>query len=99
MMKIAILLFFLLGACNHQKKQDASFIKKENIQKFRIESPAFDNGGFIPVKYTADGENISPPLKISGTPQGTKSLALILMTLMRLSAPGFTGLFLTSHQI
>ncbi|MCD6422723.1 MAG: YbhB/YbcL family Raf kinase inhibitor-like protein [Elusimicrobia bacterium] len=77
-MKIAILLFFLLGACNHQKKQDASFIRKENIQKFRIESPAFDNGGFIPVKYTADGENISPPLKISGTPQGTKSLALIV---------------------
>jgi len=75
MMKIAILLVFLLCAC--QKKQDMSFVKK-SIQEFKIESTAFENGGFIPAKYTAGGENISPPLKISGTPQGTKSFVLIV---------------------
>jgi hypothetical protein len=43
-----------------------------------IESPAFDDGAAIPVKYTADGENISPPLEISGVPEGAAALALVM---------------------
>lgn len=31
----------------------------------------------IPQKYTCEGEDISPPLRWSDVPQGTKSLALI----------------------
>ncbi|MGA2070503.1 MAG: YbhB/YbcL family Raf kinase inhibitor-like protein [Sedimentisphaerales bacterium] len=31
----------------------------------------------IPSKYTADGQNISPPLKWEGVPDGTASIALI----------------------
>ncbi|MCD6413038.1 MAG: YbhB/YbcL family Raf kinase inhibitor-like protein [Elusimicrobia bacterium] len=54
-----------------------SFVEK-SIQEFKIESDAFGNGGFIPAKYTADRENISPPLKISNIPQETKSLVLIV---------------------
>ncbi len=42
-----------------------------------IESLAFKNGEFIPSKYTCDGEDISPALKWSNIPDGTKSLALI----------------------
>src|SRR5947207_2174390 len=42
-----------------------------------ITSPAFQPGGTIPAKYTCDGANISPPLKWTGVPPGTKSLALI----------------------
>lgn len=45
---------------------------------FSISSPAFNNYGKIPVKYTCDGENISPPLSISGIPENTKTLALII---------------------
>lgn len=44
----------------------------------KIESPAFQNNQNIPAKYTCDGENISPPLKISGVPENAKSLALIV---------------------
>jgi len=44
----------------------------------KLTSPAFANGGNIPAKYTCDGQDISPPLKISDVPQGTKSLALIM---------------------
>lgn len=44
----------------------------------QIISPAFENNEKIPVKYTCDGENISPPLKISGVPAGAKSLLLIM---------------------
>jgi Raf kinase inhibitor-like YbhB/YbcL family protein len=43
----------------------------------KIESPAFKEGGMIPVKYTCDGENVSPALKWGDLPTGTKSLALI----------------------
>ena len=43
-----------------------------------IKSPAFKHNGAIPKTYTCDGENINPPLEISGIPKGTKSLALIV---------------------
>ncbi len=53
-------------------------IAKEEVMAFELTSPAFKNGEEIPVKYTCQGEDISPPLKWSGVPEGTKSLALIV---------------------
>lgn len=44
----------------------------------RIASPAFQNNGAIPAKYTCEGEDINPELTISGIPKGTLSLALIV---------------------
>ncbi len=43
----------------------------------QLTSSAFADGSPIPSKYTCDGNDVSPPLKWSGVPQGTKSLALI----------------------
>lgn len=43
-----------------------------------IFSPAFKNGGAIPIKYTCDGDNISPPLEIRDIPKDTKSIVLIV---------------------
>lgn len=37
----------------------------------------FKNNENIPKKYTCDGENVSPPLEISGVPEKAKSLVLI----------------------
>ncbi len=45
---------------------------------FELRSQAFENGGEIPVKYTCEGQDISPPLEWDGVPKGTKSLALIV---------------------
>ncbi len=45
---------------------------------FVLTSAAFTEGGTIPKKYSCDGERISPPLKWSGAPAGTKSFALIV---------------------
>lgn len=45
---------------------------------FRIVSPAFANGQSIPAKYTCDGENVSPPITISGVPGQAQSLVLIM---------------------
>lgn len=43
-----------------------------------ITSPAFEQNGQIPRKYSAFGENINPPLNIADLPEGTKSLTLIV---------------------
>ena len=43
-----------------------------------MNSSAFANGTSIPVRYTCDGDNISPPLSWSGVPEETESLALIV---------------------
>jgi Raf kinase inhibitor-like YbhB/YbcL family protein len=43
-----------------------------------LTSPAFANNGAIPKQYTCEGADISPPLRWSGAPQGTKSFALIV---------------------
>lgn len=48
------------------------------VKALSVSSPAFEEGGKIPVKYACDGENISPPLGWSGVPAGTNSLALIM---------------------
>jgi Raf kinase inhibitor-like YbhB/YbcL family protein len=48
-----------------------------NKMSIIIESPAFKQGDFIPSRYTCDGEDISPALKWTNVPEGTKSLALI----------------------
>jgi Raf kinase inhibitor-like YbhB/YbcL family protein len=44
---------------------------------FQLGSSSFAHGAAIPVKYSCDGEDISPPLSWSEPPAGTQSLALI----------------------
>jgi len=63
-----------------------SATQEDNVSKFesltfknmKLESPAFQNQGNIPSKYTCDGGNVNPPLQISGVPEESKSLALII---------------------
>ncbi|RMG44500.1 MAG: YbhB/YbcL family Raf kinase inhibitor-like protein [Acidobacteria bacterium] len=43
-----------------------------------LTSSAFGPGEEIPVRYTCEGEDLSPPLEWKGLPEGTKSLALIV---------------------
>ncbi len=43
-----------------------------------LTSSAFEQGGQIPLKYTCEGDDISPPLAWDGVPEGTKSLVLII---------------------
>lgn len=43
----------------------------------RLTSPAFANDEVLPLRHTADGEDVSPPLAWSGVPEGTKELVLV----------------------
>ena len=48
------------------------------MANLQLSSSAFQEGEKIPTQYTCDGQNVSPPLSWSGTPEGTQSLALIV---------------------
>jgi len=48
------------------------------MSKLEITSPAFSHQGSVPKRFTCEGEDLSPSLKWSGVPPGTKSLALVI---------------------
>jgi len=45
--------------------------------EIEVLSAAFQEGGGIPVQYTCDDANVSPPLRWGGIPKDSQSLALI----------------------
>ena len=48
------------------------------MTELRLTSPAFDNGEPIPDRYGYTAANVNPPLSISGVPDGTASLLLLV---------------------
>jgi Raf kinase inhibitor-like YbhB/YbcL family protein len=84
-------LFIILSffACNFSGKPDenklihntADNTKTMNTTtqtNLKISSSAFEEGGKIPSKYSCDGSNFNPPLKIKEFPTATQTFALIL---------------------
>jgi len=51
--------------------------KGDQAMAFELTSSVFAQGEPIPVKYTCDGEDVSPPLEWGDPPQGTESFALV----------------------
>jgi Raf kinase inhibitor-like YbhB/YbcL family protein len=69
----------LLAGCGSASRNLAS--KKElsgGLWSMRVTSPVLSEGQPIPPKYTADGDNVSPPLKWSHGPSGTSEYVLIV---------------------
>ena len=48
------------------------------MTEFSLTSPAFAAKGTIPLRYSCEGEDLSPQLRWTAPPEGTRSLALIL---------------------
>ena len=48
------------------------------MEKNLLIKSAFEDGGYIPAEYTADGKDISPPLIIENVPAEAKTLAIIV---------------------
>jgi Raf kinase inhibitor-like YbhB/YbcL family protein len=53
-------------------------LESEGVRTMKLESPAFSPNGDMPVRFTCDGQDLSPPLSWSELPQGTNSLVLIV---------------------
>lgn len=45
---------------------------------FEFGTDAFEDGGTVPVEYTCDGEDRSPPLSVGGLPDGAETLAVVV---------------------
>ncbi len=71
-----LLLTFLLG-CTSQPKESQT-LTPQVMGSLTLTSSAFGHNASIPNKYTCEGQDLSPPLDISGVPQNTQSLALIV---------------------
>ena len=48
------------------------------ISTLEISSAAFEDGAAIPIEFTCDGQNSSPPLRWTDVPGGTRSIAIIV---------------------
>lgn len=57
---------------------DLVIIPPEKPMSLSLTSPAFKDGEKIPSQFTCDGDNVNPELHISGIPEGTKSLILVM---------------------
>lgn len=58
--------------------QTSAFGRGGTTMTLAISSPVFANGQSIPVRYTCEGEDVSPPLEFSGVPPNAASLVLIV---------------------
>jgi Raf kinase inhibitor-like YbhB/YbcL family protein len=47
------------------------------MEGFRLTSPAFAHDDDLPVRFTQEGDDVSPPLAWEGVPEGTKELVLV----------------------
>jgi Raf kinase inhibitor-like YbhB/YbcL family protein len=74
----------LLAGCGGGEKANAPL--PDAPERISLRSPAFRDGARIPVEYTCDGADRSPPLRWSGVPADAKALALVMEDL---TAEGF----------
>src|SRR5688572_20711022 len=69
----------LVGGCGSASRNLASNkALSGGLWSMRVTSPVLKDGEPMPPKYTADGENVSPPLKWSHGPTGTSEYILIV---------------------
>lgn len=76
-MLILILLAPFLVGCG-DGDDDIAIEIDEEVMSISLTSSAFQEGKPIPINYTCDGKDISPPLRWSTPPEGTESFALVL---------------------
>ena len=71
-LSVFLLVIFISGCISQNNNPNMG-----NLSNFQIKSSSFQQGGEIPQKYTAKGENISPPLLWTSIPAGTQSFSII----------------------
>lgn len=62
----------------HRKLVAADTDILSGTEAMTLTSPAFSHGGRLPIRFTADGAGVSPPLSWSPVPDATRCLVLIV---------------------
>jgi Raf kinase inhibitor-like YbhB/YbcL family protein len=65
-----------LAACSSGDGQPRA--ERALPEPITVSSPAFTAGSSIPLRFTCDGDGVSPPLAWSGVPAGTVQVALVV---------------------
>jgi Raf kinase inhibitor-like YbhB/YbcL family protein len=83
MAAVVVALLLLGSACAQPSAATGQRQVTENMEKMTysqlsVTSPVFKDNGRIPVKYTADGDDMSPPLTWTDIPEGVSEYALIV---------------------
>jgi Raf kinase inhibitor-like YbhB/YbcL family protein len=70
----------LVGGCAGGSSEQPVHTATETTVEvgMKLSSPAFEPGENIPVRFTCDGSDVSPPLQISDIPEGAVSLVLVM---------------------
>jgi len=68
----ATLVALATSAANFAQTQEAK------VMPLQLTSSAFAHNGAVPIQYTCEGKDVSPPLAWSGVPANAQSLALIV---------------------
>ena len=66
------------GAATDTQETEAPLDRSPTRPPLALTSSAFTAGSPIPLKYTCDGDDVSPPLNWDNVPQNTESLVLIV---------------------
>lgn len=66
----------LLGGCGGGDKPSEPL--PETSARMNLTSGAFPSGGTMPKRFTCDGRDISPPLRWSEVPRGTRAFAVLV---------------------
>jgi Raf kinase inhibitor-like YbhB/YbcL family protein len=53
-------------------------VRLSSVAELSVKSPVLEHNKPIPRKYSCDGEEVNPPLTVSGVPPAAKSLALVV---------------------
>jgi Raf kinase inhibitor-like YbhB/YbcL family protein len=75
-----VLLLFVVSGCGSEASPTVTPAFQEtaaDVAALEFSSPAFESGQPIPIPYTCDGEDVSPPLSWDDSPAATQSFALI----------------------
>jgi hypothetical protein len=73
---LLLLAALLVSGCTAGEMQQQE--ETENMVTLKLSSPEFSEKGIIPVRFSCQSEDVSPPLSITGIPLRARSLALIM---------------------
>jgi Raf kinase inhibitor-like YbhB/YbcL family protein len=78
MQRVGLALILAVGLAGCGNADTGQLTVQPAPDSMEMHSPAFANGGAIPVAYTCDGADLSPPLTWSGAPDGVEAFALVV---------------------